>query len=227
MKLPASTAAVCLLAMSSACHSASASPPAPLPATAAASESTSKRAATHVGTDPGHVSRGAALTPSGHNRLAAFAGGCFWGTEDAFRHVPGVVATAVGYAGGHTSNPSYEEVCTHTTGHAETVLVEYDPTRLAYEQLLHVFWKIHDPTEGDRQGPDIGDSYRSVIFTFDPEQAAAARASLQAEQKSLDRPITSEIRPVGTFYEAEGYHQQYAERTGHHGCPVRVPVESL
>jgi peptide-methionine (S)-S-oxide reductase len=181
----------------------------------------------HVGTDPGHVSRGTALAPSGRNKLAAFAGGCFWGTEDAFRHVPGVVATAVGYAGGHTSNPSYEEVCTHTTGHAETVLIEYDPTSLAYEQLLHVFWKIHDPTEGDRQGPDIGDSYRSVVFTFDAEQAAAARASEQAEQKTLDRPITTQIRPIGTFYEAEGYHQQYAERTGHHGCPVRVPVESL
>jgi methionine-S-sulfoxide reductase len=92
---------------------------------------------------------------------------------------------------------------------------------------LRVFWKIHDPTEGDRQGPDVGDSYRSVVFTFDAEQAAAARASEQAEQKTLDRPITTEIRPIGAFYEAEGYHQQYAERTGHHGCPIRVPVDTL
>ncbi len=180
-----------------------------------------------MGTDPGHVGSGKALAPTGHDKLAAFAAGCFWGVEDAFRHVPGVVATAVGYAGGHTSTPSYEEVCTHTTGHAETVLVEYDPTHLPYEQLLRVFWKIHDPTQGDRQGPDVGDSYRSVVFTFDAEQAAAAHASEQAEQKTLDRPITTQIRPIGPFYEAEGYHQQYAERTGHHGCPIRVPVDTL
>jgi peptide-methionine (S)-S-oxide reductase len=186
-----------------------------------------KAAGPHVGTDPGHAGNGTPLAPSGHDKLAAFAAGCFWGTEDAFRHVPGVVATAVGYAGGHTASPSYEEVCTHTTGHAETVLVEYDPTHIAYEQLLRVFWKIHDPTQGDRQGPDVGDSYRSVIFTFDGEQAAAAHASEQAEQKGLDRPITTQIRPMGPFYEAEGYHQQYAERTGYHGCPIRVPVETL
>lgn len=198
-----------------------------MPSSPNVAESTPKAAVAHVGTDPGHVSRGKALAPSGNNKLAAFAGGCFWGTEDAFRHVPGVVATAVGYAGGHTANPSYEDVCSHTTGHAETVLIEYDPTHLAYEQLLHVFWKIHDPTQGDRQGPDVGDSYRSVVFTFDAEQAAAARASEQAEQKTLDQPITTQIRPIGTFYEAEGYHQQYAERTGHHGCSVRVPLESL
>jgi peptide-methionine (S)-S-oxide reductase len=215
------SAIVCLLSISAACQPASANPSNPLPAPAPAS------AASHVGTDPGHVGSGKALVPSGHDKLAAFAGGCFWGVEDAFRHVPGVVATAVGYAGGHTANPSYEEVCTHTTGHAETVLIEYDPTHLPYEQLLRVFWKIHDPTQGNRQGPDVGDSYRSVVFTFDAEQAAAAHASEQAEQKELDRPITTEIRPIGAFYEAEGYHQQYAERTGHHGCPIRVPVDTL
>jgi peptide-methionine (S)-S-oxide reductase len=218
----------CLLSIPSACHAASASPSGPSPSPTTASEAPSKApAAPQVGTDPGHVSSGGPLAPSGHDKLAAFAGGCFWGVEDAFRHVPGVVATAVGYAGGHVPKPTYEEVCTHTTGHAETVLIEYDPTHLPYEQLLRVFWKIHDPTQGDRQGPDVGDSYRSVVFTFDAEQAAAARASEQAEQKSLDRPITTEIRPIGAFYEAEGYHQQYAERTGHHGCPIRVPVDTL
>ncbi len=147
--------------------------------------------------------------------------------EDAFRHVPGVVATAVGSAGGHTAHPDYEAVCTHRTGHAETVLIEYDPKRIPYEQLLRVFWKIHDPTQVDGQGPDIGSNYRSVIFTFDAEQAAAARASSRAEQKALDRPLATEIRPIAPFYKAEGYHQQYAERTGHHGCPIRVPVETL
>jgi methionine-S-sulfoxide reductase len=107
------------------------------------------------------------------------------------------------------------------------VLVEYDPKRIPYEQLLRVFWKIHDPTQVDGQGPDIGSNYRSVVFTFDSEQAAAARASFQAQQKGLDRPIATEIRPTVPFYKAEAYHQQYAERTGHHGCPIRVPVETL
>jgi methionine-S-sulfoxide reductase len=182
----------------------------------------------HIGTDPGHVSRGGgSLTPGGHDRLVAFAAGCFWGVEDAFRHVPGVVATAVGYAGGHTTDPDYEKVCTHTTGHAETVLVEFDPARVPYEHLLRVFWKIHDPTQVGGQGPDEGDSYRSVVFTFDDDEAAAARASLQAEQKHLPARITTEVRPIGTFYLAEGYHQQYSERTGRHGCPIRVPVDNL
>jgi peptide-methionine (S)-S-oxide reductase len=181
----------------------------------------------HVGSDPGHAGSGTPLTPSGHDRLAAFAAGCFWGVEDAFRHVPGVVATAVGYAGGHTTDPDYPKVCTHTTGHAETVLVEFDPARVPYEHLLRVFWKIHDPTQVGGQGPDEGDSYRSVVFTFDDEEAAAARASLQAEQKHLDQRITTEVRPIGSFYKAEEYHQQYAERTGHHGCPIRVPLDTL
>jgi peptide-methionine (S)-S-oxide reductase len=218
-----------LLAALSGCHSAGATtqPSDPPPAAAAQKPATPKAPVTHVGTNPGHAGNGTPLAASGHDKLAAFAAGCFWGVEDAFRHVPGVVETAVGYAGGHTVSPSYEDVCTHTTGHAETVLVEYDPTRIPYEQLLRVFWKIHDPTQGDRQGPDVGDSYRSVIFTFDGEQVAAARASKQAEQKQLDRPITTEIRPMGPFYKAEAYHQQYAERTGHHGCPIRVPVDSL
>src|SRR5580704_1862485 len=147
----------------------------------------------HPGNDPGHPGQGTPLVPSGHDRLAAFAAGCFWGVEDAFRHVPGVVATAVGYAGGHTSDPDYERVCTHTTGHAETVLVEFDPAKVPYEHLLRVFWKIHDPTQVGGQGPDEGDSYRSVVFTFDDDEAAAARASLQAEQKHVAEHITTEV----------------------------------
>ena len=181
----------------------------------------------HLGTDPGHAGYGTPLVATGHDRLAAFAGGCFWGVEDAFRHVPGVVATAVGYSGGHTTDPTYPSVCTHTTGHAETVLVEFDPTKVPYEHLLRVFWKIHDPTQVGGQGPDEGDSYRSVVFTFDADEAAAARASRDAEQKTLTAPITTEIVPMKAFYKAEAYHQQYAERTGHHGCPVRVPLDTL
>jgi peptide-methionine (S)-S-oxide reductase len=181
-----------------------------------------------VGSDPGHVKEnGAALKAAGHDRLAAFAAGCFWGVEDAFRHVPGVVATAVGYAGGHTEKPDYEAVCTHTTGHAETVLVEFDPAKVPYEHLLRVFWKIHDATQVGGQGPDEGDSYRSVVFTFDDDEAAAARASLAAEQKQLSAKITTEVRPIGRFWLAEGYHQQYSERTGRHGCPIRVPLDTL
>src|SRR5262249_13765462 len=159
-------------------------------------------------------------TPSGHDKLAAFAAGCFWGVEDAFRHIPGVVATAVGYAGGHTTDPTYESVCTHSTGHAETVLVEFDPTRIPYQQLPRVFWKIHDPTQTDGQGPDLGDNYRSIVFTFDAEEDAAAKASLQAEQKRLTQRIVTHIQPMGSFYLGEAFHQQFAERTGSHACPV-------
>jgi len=188
---------------------------------------TAVSAPAHVGADPGHAGYGTPLAPTGHDRLAAFAAGCFWGVEDAFRHVPGVVATAVGYAGGHTTDPTYPSVCTHTTGHAETVLVEFDPTKVPYEHLLRVFWKIHDPTQVGGQGPDDGDSYRSVVFTFDGDEAAAASASRATEQKTLTAPITTEIVPMKAFYKAEDYHQQYAERTGHHGCPVRVPLDTL
>jgi peptide-methionine (S)-S-oxide reductase len=211
---------VCLLPLLVACRPANATAD-PAPSSAGGS------APAHVGGDAGHAGDGTALSPNGHDRLAAFAAGCFWGVEDAYRHVKGVVATTVGYAGGHTEHPDYEAVCTHTTGHAETVLVEYDPTVIPYEQLLRVFWKIHDATQVGGQGPDMGDSYRSVIFTFDDAQAAAARASQQVEQTSLQKRITTQIRPMPAFYKAEAYHQQYAERTGHHGCPIRVPVETL
>jgi peptide-methionine (S)-S-oxide reductase len=170
--------------------------------------------------DPGHVGAGTPLAANPGDELAAFAEGCFWGSEDTFRHVPGVVATAVGFTGGHTTHPSYEDVCTHTTGHAETVLVEFDPKKVTYGQLLKVFWDSHDPTTPDQQGPDIGDQYRSEIFTFSPAQDAAARASLTAEQPHYKDKITTRIEGMGAFWKAEGYHQQYDERTGRHSCPL-------
>jgi len=174
----------------------------------------------HVGTNPGNAGKGTALTPQAGHQLAAFAEGCFWGSEDTFRHVAGVTATTVGYTGGHTKDPTYEDVCSHTTGHAETVLIEFDPTRVTYAQLLQVFWNSHDPTTLNRQGPDFGDQYRSSIWTFSPEEETAARASLAQEQTRTQGPIVTEIRPIGAFYIAEGYHQQYDEKTGRHSCPL-------
>ena len=173
-----------------------------------------------VGTNPGHAGAGTPLVAEGGNQLAAFAEGCFWGSEDTFRHVEGVVATAVGYSGGRTGHPSYEDVCTHTTGHAETVLVEFDPKRVSYTDLLRAFWDSHDPTTPNRQGPDIGDQYRSAVFTFSAEQAAAARQSLGQEQRRYKAKITTEIGSMDRFWKAEAYHQQYDERTGRHSCPL-------
>jgi methionine-S-sulfoxide reductase len=211
-------------ALVAACHGVrSQAEAAPEPARAPASTPAPVR----VGGNPGHAGFGTALAPTGHNQLAAFAAGCFWGVEDAFRHVPGIVATAVGYSGGHTNDPTYEKVCTHTTGHAETVLIEYDPTRVPYEQLLRAFFKIHDPTELNRQGPDVGDQYRSAVFTFSSDQDAAARAALQAEQKLLGRSVVTQIQRMGAFYKAEDYHQQYAEKTGSHACPIAAQLETL
>ncbi len=177
-------------------------------------------AKTHVGTDPGQAGDGTPLSPKPGNALAAFAEGCFWGSENTFRHVDGVVATAVGYAGGHTSHPTYEEVSSHGTGHAETVLVEFDPKKVTYAQLLRAFWDTHDPTTLNRQGPDVGDQYRSEIFFFSPAQEAVARASMADEQKKHDRAITTRIEASGPFWKAEGYHQQYDEKTGRESCPV-------
>jgi len=174
----------------------------------------------HVGGDPGHAGQGTPLIAAPGHQLAAFAEGCFWGSEDTFRHVAGVTATAVGYTGGHTKNPTYSDVCSHTTGHAEAVLIEFDPSRVSYDKLLHTFWESHDPTTKNRQGPDVGDQYRSAIFTFSPEQESVARASVAAEQKSYAKPITTEIRTIGDFYKAEEYHQQYDEKTGRHSCPL-------
>ncbi len=172
------------------------------------------------GTRPGHVGHGTALVPSGKNQLAIFAQGCFWGVEERFRKVPGVVATAVGYTGGHRQNPSYEEVCTHATGHAEAVLVEFDPAQVTYGKLLDFFWQTHDPTSGDRQGPDHGSQYRSAIFTFGPEQMKEALATRAQEQKRLRDTITTEIAPAGPFWTAEDYHQQWDEKHGALSCPT-------
>jgi peptide-methionine (S)-S-oxide reductase len=172
----------------------------------------------HVGTNPGNAGAGTPLVTAQGHALAAFAEGCFWGSEETFRHVAGVTATAVGYTGGHTKNPTYESVCTHTTGHAETVLVEFDPKRVSYEQLLEVFWRSHDPTQGNRQGPDVGDQYRSAIWTFGDGQAKVARASMASAQKELSSPITTEIAPMPAFWIAEDYHQQYDEKNGGSSC---------
>ncbi len=153
---------------------------------------------------------------------ATFAAGCFWGVEATFRQIPGVIDALVGYTGGSYDNPTYKDVCTGTTGHAEAVQVEYDPTVVSYEQLLDVFWKNHDPTTRNRQGPDIGTQYRSAIFYHTPEQEAAARASKAKLDQSgrYKRAIVTEITPATTFYEAEAYHQRYLEKRGKSHCIV-------
>ncbi len=154
--------------------------------------------------------------------VAMFGAGCFWGVEEAFRRMPGVTDTQVGYAGGMTSNPSYEDVCTDRTGHAEVVRVEYDPEKIGYEELLEAFWSLHDPTTLNRQGPDVGTQYRSAIFTTTPEQEEAARAS-KAEQEASGRyrrPIVTEIVPAPAFYRAEEYHQQYLAKRKMASCHV-------
>jgi len=153
---------------------------------------------------------------------ATFAAGCFWGVEADFRMTEGVTATRVDYIGGHTDNPTYREVCSHSTGHAEAVEVTYDPDRVGYDELLRVFWKGHDPTQVDRQGPDIGDQYRSAIFFHDDAQREAAAASqrvLELEGRHR-RPIATRIVPAGTFWEAEDHHQQYLEKRGQASCRI-------
>jgi peptide-methionine (S)-S-oxide reductase len=153
---------------------------------------------------------------------ATFGAGCFWGVEVAFRQVPGVIDAAVGYAGGTVADPSYQQVCTGRTGHAEVVQVEYDPARVSYEQLLDVFFANHDPTQLNRQGPDVGTQYRSVIFYHDEAQAEAARAAKEALQASgrYRRPVMTEIVPFSNFFRAEEYHQRYLEKRGLASCAV-------
>jgi peptide-methionine (S)-S-oxide reductase len=153
---------------------------------------------------------------------AIFAAGCFWGVEDAFRQVKGVTSTTVGYTGGARTSPSYKDVCTGTTGHAEAVEVEYDPKQVSYDQLLNVFWQSHDPTTLNRQGPDVGTQYRSAIFYEDPDQEAAARNSKATLEKSglFKRPIVTEIKPASEFWRAEDYHQQYFEKRGIKSCHI-------
>lgn len=151
---------------------------------------------------------------------ATFGAGCFWGVEAAFRKVPGVTSTAVGYAGGAVESPSYDMVCTGRTGHAEVVEVDYDPDKVGYDQLLDVFWASHDPTQMNRQGPDIGTQYRSAIFFHDAEQEEEAKASLKRlEASGIHRgAIVTEITPAGAFWKAEDYHQQYLEKRGLAHC---------
>ncbi|HEY6501451.1 MAG TPA: peptide-methionine (S)-S-oxide reductase MsrA [Streptosporangiaceae bacterium] len=153
---------------------------------------------------------------------ATFAAGCFWGVEAEFRAIPGVVQTAVGYTGGHTTDPTYRRVCGHRTGHAEAVEVWFDPARVTYPQLLETFWRIHNPTTRNRQGFDFGSQYRSAIFTHDEAQQAAAIESRDTEQESRKRRIVTQIAPASTFYRAEEYHQRYLEKRGSASCAVTV-----
>jgi peptide-methionine (S)-S-oxide reductase len=153
---------------------------------------------------------------------ATFAAGCFWGVEATFRRLAGVTATRVGYTGGHMNNPTYKDVCTDSTGHAEGVEVTFDPAEISYDKLLDVFWENHDPTQLNRQGPDWGTQYRSAIFFHSPEQEAAAKASKERLEKShrFSKPIVTQIVPAETFYEAEEYHQQYLEKRGLAICHI-------
>jgi peptide-methionine (S)-S-oxide reductase len=155
---------------------------------------------------------------------ATFAAGCFWGVEAAFRQIPGVTATRVGYTGGSMPSPSYEMVCSDRTGHAEAVEVTYDPERASYEDLLEIFWANHNPTTRNRQGFDIGSQYRSAVFAHSPEQEAAARASIERldAEGRWRNPIVTEVLPAAEFYEAEDYHQQYLEKRGRSSCTVEL-----
>ena len=153
---------------------------------------------------------------------ATFGAGCFWGVEATFRSIPGVISTLVGYCGGKTDNPTYKDVCTDTTGHAEVVEITFDPAQLSYEQLLETFWKLHDPTTPNRQGPDVGSQYRSVIFFHSPAQEAAARAARERLDKSgkFRNPVVTQIVPAAPFYKAEDYHQRYLEKRGLASCHI-------
>jgi peptide-methionine (S)-S-oxide reductase len=159
---------------------------------------------------------------AGATEKATFGAGCFWGVEAEFRQVPGVVDAAVGYEGGTMPNPTYRDVCTDETGHAEVVEVTFDPARVSYDQLLDVFWANHDPTQKNRQGPDVGTQYRSAIFFHSPAQRDAAIASKERLEKSgrLRRPIATEITPASTFWRAEDYHQRYLEKRGLANCHI-------
>ena len=188
-----------------------------------------------------HTVLGTALTgpwPDGLE-VAYFGLGCFWGAERVFWQAPGVYSTAVGYQGGHTPNPTYDETCSGLTGHTEAVQVVYDPTKTSYDELLRLFWENHDPTQGMRQGNDVGTQYRSAVYTTTDEQLAAARASREVFQQALSRAgkgtISTEILPAGPFYYAEAYHQQYLDKNpnGYCGlggtgvsCPIGTGVRS-
>src|SRR5437763_7150191 len=153
---------------------------------------------------------------------AMFGAGCFWGVEETFRNLKGVLSTAVGYAGGIKENPTYKDVCTDDTGHAEVVEVEFDPSQISYEQLLEVFWSNHNPTTLNRQGPDAGTQYRSVIFYHSPQQHTTAKASTENLEQSgrFNRPVVTQIEPEPTFWRAEEYHQQYLQKRGQSHCAI-------
>jgi len=172
-----------------------------------------------AGPDPADTRKDAKMTV----QKAMFGMGCFWGAEAVFMEIDGVTNTAVGFCGGSLPAPSYQQVCTSATGHAEVVLVEFDPTRVTYEQLLDVFWKNHDPTTLNRQGPDVGTQYRSVIFTHGEDQAVAADASKKQLEASgrVGRPIVTEITPAAEFHRAEEYHQKYLQKHGKAACPTQ------
>ena len=154
------------------------------------------------------------------SEIATFGAGCFWGVEAAFSRIPGVIETAAGYSNGHTENPTYKDVCTDETGHAEVVQVTYDPAKVTFPQLLDAFWAMHDPTQVNRQGPNFGKQYRTAIFFHTPEQESAAKASVAALNASgkFKRPVATEITPAGKFYRAEEYHQKYLEKRGAASC---------
>lgn len=156
---------------------------------------------------------------------ACFAAGCFWGVQFYFDQIPGVTATTVGYTGGTLENPTYEDVCYNNTGHAEAVLVEFDAEKISYETLCRHFFRLHDPTQLNRQGPDVGDQYRSAVFYVTDEQATIAESVKQEVQAASSQPIVTVIQPLGPFYTAEDYHQKYAERTGRGMC--HVPYQPL
>jgi peptide-methionine (S)-S-oxide reductase len=156
------------------------------------------------------------------SEIATFGAGCFWGVEAAFQRIPGVIGTAVGYSNGHTENPTYKDVCTDETGHAEVVQVTFDPAKVSFAQLLDAFWGMHDPTQVNRQGPDFGKQYRTAIFFHSPAQEAVAKASVAALNASgkFKRPIATEIAAAGKFYRAEEYHQKYLEKRGASSCHI-------
>ncbi|NUL81360.1 MAG: peptide-methionine (S)-S-oxide reductase MsrA [Armatimonadetes bacterium] len=154
--------------------------------------------------------------------IATFAAGCFWGVEHAFRQIEGVVDAACGYTGGHTDNPSYREVCSGATGHAEAVKVEFDPEVVSYDDLLNAFWQIHDPTQVNRQGADVGTQYRSAIFYHSDQQRGLAEASKERWAEKFSRPIVTQIVEASEFWPAEEYHQRYFEKNGVTGCHVQL-----
>jgi peptide-methionine (S)-S-oxide reductase len=166
------------------------------------------------------VTRGRRVQEAETVEKATFGAGCFWQVEAVFRNTHGVCATAVGYEGGSLESPSYEDVCTDRTGHAEVIELDFDPERVSYDQLLDVFWELHDPTQRNRQGPDVGTQYRSAILFHSPEQEQAAIASKQRVQARLSKPVVTDVTPATTFYRAEEHHQRYLEKRGLATCSI-------